>query len=289
MNYDETFFTELLQQHQCQEILLRGTNSAWAYKDGKHWSIANPFSYLATEEHTYNLQDMALEQGIVINPSFPSGGGSFAEGAIRWHCVIPPVVQPGPILNLRKHHFSDIDIHNFAITKQQQNLLNTLFERKSPMLICGPSGCGKTSLLHALIKEKVNHMGRMILIEEFSELPLPHPNSIKFIVQRHSPSNPNGYSIHDGFREALRLRPDFTIFGELRGHEINSFFETIAAGHHGLISTFHCSNRNEFLYRCSTQITQFNSYLKKMDLWLIFIENDRKRTLKSIEKFGSEL
>lgn|GEM_PF-1861903 len=183
--------------------------------------------------------DFAGRSRIRLDPKVPYGGGRIQLGEIhfRWHAIIPPLSQSGPTLTLRAQRPIDSSSKGCGLRQILQDI-HALMNRSSlPIYIVGPTGSGKTHLLRAVMREYLR-MSRLVIIESTDELNAEEIYWIKLMSKCAGIDGRGGISEEVIAKEALRLRPDFIVFGELRGLELARYWGLIDSGHR-VIGTIH--------------------------------------------------
>lgn len=192
-------------------------------------------------------QQLAWSQKLRLDPLAPAVGGAW-EGSIsgtvqqlRWHCLLPPISRDGPLLSLRRHRLSCLQLENFLEPEWMAPLLQ-LSQQEGPLLIAGPTGAGKTSLMMSLLRVTGSSL-RVALLEQLAELPRLEPGWIRLQAQANDLEGRGAFSLSQSFDELLRLRPDRIVIGELRQkEEVRAIRRAILAGHGSVWSTLHASS-----------------------------------------------
>ena len=233
---------------QVDEVLVNGAASLWLVIANELVSRTNPFSS-ATELARW-AQIFARSQGVRLDPVCGSAGGSFQEGVYRWHCVLPPLAPDGPLLCLRRHRFKDLQLHSFQADGSLLAELQTYMASRGNLLVAGPTGSGKTSIMAALLANHAQHE-RVVIIESTAELPLTSARAVRLLERRPNLEQVGAVPLELLLREALRLRPDRLVVGEVRGAEAGALCEALLTGHSGVMATIHASNAPDALVRLS--------------------------------------
>ena len=225
------------------EILVNGISAmAIYYRDGRH--LMRPSPYASVGEMIGEMQQMSWQQNLRLDPNMPAAGGDMAAPLmtsavhLRWHALIAPVVREGALLSLRRHRLNQIEMNHFAITSEQHAILGIALGSGSPIFICGSTGSGKTSLLNALLKS-LGSEERVVIIEKTAELAQMHPSWVRLVSRRANLEGSGAFCMAQLFEEALRLRPDRIIVGEIRGEEASVAFQAMISGHNSLLTTMH--------------------------------------------------
>lgn len=276
-----------LTKESFDEMVLLGSGKLLATMKKKTHEIKN--HEIETKDLTRKAQMFSLSQGLRLDPLSPFSGGSINGYDYRWHCVIPPVSQE-TIFSIRRHRFEELSLKNFACTKVAKDKINYIMENNLPFLVAGATGSGKSSLLHALLKAYF-YTKRVILLEEYEELPLSSPLWLKLMTTREGIEGNKSFFLDKLFKETLRLRPDHLVLGELRGAELIVFLEVYNSGHQATCSTIHAGTLDELKNRIKIILAKeglsFENYFYNLSLWVIFIRCvDSQHSIVSVEEMS---
>lgn len=239
---------KLFEMKQLTEIIVNGPNSIWFEKHGQlqRWSD----HFLSDLSYSNFIMRMTTECRIQANLDSP-----FADGfwrAHRVHLVTPPLTQKYPALTLRRHPENPWTLNSLLDQKwaceKNIEIIRKLISDKKSFLIIGPTGTGKTSLLNACLQE-IPSDERIVTIEDTSELHLPNELSIKLISRVDPQKSLQEIDQMELVRQALRMRPDRIIMGEVRGAEAKDLLMAISTGHNGGIGTLHAESARQALFR----------------------------------------
>lgn len=227
------------------EVLFNGFAHGFLVRQGLAEAFASPFA--SDVDLVDWLQELAEREGVRLDPLLGAAGGSLDDGRIRWHAVLPPLSRDGPLASFRRHRFDAVTVDDFAVgcgdaTATRSRLRQAVSSRR-PLLIAGPTGAGKTTLLAALLAEVASE--RMILIEATPELPRLGPSTVRLAERPPDLDGVGAVGLSRLVREALRLRPDRLVLGEIRGPEALAFLEMSATGHGGIMATLHAGSAEE--------------------------------------------
>ncbi|MDV3124095.1 TadA family conjugal transfer-associated ATPase [Mycobacterium sp. 21AC1] len=196
-------------------------------------------------------QRLALLAGRRLDEAQPwvdgqlSGIGPFT---VRLHAVLPPVAVDGTCLSLRvlRPATQDLDtlIGSGAIAPAAADLLRGIIRARLAFLISGGTGCGKTTLLAAALGA-VAPQERIVCVEDAAELAPPHPHLVKLVARGANVEGVGEVSVRDLVRQALRMRPDRIVIGEVRGAEVVDLLGALNTGHDGGAGTVHANSPAE--------------------------------------------
>jgi pilus assembly protein CpaF len=166
----------------------------------------------------------------------------------RLHAVLPPVSGTGTCLSLRvlrrsAHTLDDLTSMG-ALPGSSGDLLHSLVRRRLAFLVTGGTGSGKTTLLSALLGE-VDPGERLVLCEDAAELTPAHPHVVRLLTRPPNVEGVGQVSLRDLVRQALRMRPDRLVVGEVRGAEVTDLLAALNTGHDGGCGTLHANRPAE--------------------------------------------
>ena len=140
-----------------------------------------------------------------------------------------------------------------SIDKDMQTFLESAVKTKKNILISGGTGSGKTSTLNALT-QTVPHAERIITIEDAAEIRIDHPHWVSLEARTANIEGQGAISIRRLLKNALRMRPDRIIVGEIRGSEALDMLQAMNTGHQGSLTTVHANSPLEALFRIETMV-----------------------------------
>ncbi|KXB35111.1 CpaF family protein [Atopobium deltae] len=240
----------LLDDASVTEIMVNGTSSLFFERAGKMCQSSRIFE---SKEQILMVVDRILaplgrrldEQHPLVNARLPNG--------YRVNVVNAPVALDGPILTIRK--FSD-RIASLAQLVQLKSLpawyaqlLSWAVKCREDIAVAGGTGSGKTTLLNALSSE-ISPQERIITIEDSAELRFDtHPHVVRLEMRESSIEGTGEVSIRDLMKNALRMRPNRIIVGEVRGEECIDMLQAMNTGHDGSLTTLHAGSAREAILR----------------------------------------
>jgi len=173
------------------------------------------------------------------------GGGEFA---VRLHAVLPPVAAGGTCLSLRVLRPATQDLAALtaagAIEPQAAGLLADILAARLAFLVSGGTGAGKTTLLAAMLGA-VAATERIVCVEDAAELAPPHPHLVRLVARCANVEGVGEVPLRELVRQALRMRPDRIVVGEVRGAEVVELLAALNTGHDGGAGTVHANNPGE--------------------------------------------
>jgi pilus assembly protein CpaF len=178
------------------------------------------------------------------------------EDGSRVNAIIPPLSLSGPVMSIRRFgaRLSNEDLlANRTMPPEVQRLLRAAVETRVSILISGGTGSGKTTLLNAL-SAHIPDNERLITIEDAAELRLRQRHVISLETRIANVEGGNEIRQRELVRNALRMRPDRIILGEIRGVEVVDVLTAMNTGHDGSMSTVHANNAQDALLRLETLV-----------------------------------
>ncbi|WP_082931546.1 TadA family conjugal transfer-associated ATPase, partial [Mycolicibacterium setense] len=196
-------------------------------------------------------QRLALLAGRRLDEAQPwvdgqlTGVGPFT---VRLHAVLPPIAAAGTCLSLRvlRPATQNLDTltRSGAIPPQAADLVRAVIRARLAFLISGGTGCGKTTLLAAALGAVPGHE-RIVCVEDAAELAPPHPHLVKLVARGANVEGVGEVTVRDLVRQALRMRPDRIVVGEVRGAEVVDLLTALNTGHDGGAGTVHANSPAE--------------------------------------------
>jgi pilus assembly protein CpaF len=245
---------KLLADETVTEIMVNGPHDVWVERRGRLYETMVRF---ADDAHLRRIiTKIASQVGRRIDEASPMLDARLPDGS-RINAVLPPLSLSGPILTIRKfgrerYDFEDM-IRLGTLTRDAVDLLTACLMAELNILVSGGTGSGKTTLLNAMSSEIPNDQ-RIITIEDAAELRLNQRHVLRLESR---PSNIEGegeIAIRDLVRNALRMRPDRIIVGEVRGAEALDMLQAMNTGHDGSLSTIHANAPRDALSRVETMV-----------------------------------
>jgi pilus assembly protein CpaF len=190
---------------------------------------------------------LAAAAGRRLDDAAPWVDAGLPDGT-RLHAVLPPISGTGTCLSLRvlrrcAHTLDDLSAMG-TLPGASGALLRRLVQRRSAFLVTGGTGSGKTTLLSALLGE-VGAGERVVLCEDAAELAPAHPHVVRLLTRPPNVEGVGEVTLRDLVRQALRMRPDRLVVGEVRGSEVTDLLAALNTGHDGGCGTLHANRPAE--------------------------------------------
>lgn len=239
----------LLNDESITEILVNGPEEVFVERNGR---LERSDVEFRDESHVRHIIDRVVAPlGRRIDESSPMVDARLPDGS-RVNAVIPPISLNGTLISIRKFRktpFEMSDLLEFgSLDESMISFLESIVEAKLNVLISGGTGSGKTTFLNAVAKSIPVHE-RVITIEDSAELRL---NRGSVVGMEARPANVEGsgeISIRQLVKNALRMRPDRIIVGEVRGAEAFDMLQAMNTGHEGSLTTVHANSPGDALSR----------------------------------------
>jgi len=244
----------LLRDDSVTEVMVNGADRIYIERNGKIEQAGVTF---VDDAHLLRIIDKIVSQvGRRVDEASPMVDARLPDGS-RVNAIIPPLSLRGPTLTIRKFSrdpYTMDDLINFgSITPKAAHFLAACVQGKLNMLISGGTGTGKTTTLNAL-SAYVPGDERIVTIEDAAELQLQQEH---VITLESRPANIEGQGevkIRELVRNALRMRPDRIIVGEVRGPETLDMLQAMNTGHEGSLTTIHANSPRDALARLETLV-----------------------------------
>ncbi len=232
------------------DVLVTAPDSVWV--DDGH-GLRRADVRFADETAVRRLaQRLALAAGRRLDDAQPWVDGLLAGCGgrfdVRLHAVLPPVAAAVTTISLRVLRPSDQTLDALAaagsIAEPAVDLLREVVAARQAFLVCGGTGAGKTTLLAALLAE-VPAAERIIVVEDAAELAPAHPHLVKLVARGANVEGAGQITVRQLVRQALRMRPDRIVVGEVRGPEVVDLLAALNTGHDGGAGTVHANSAAE--------------------------------------------
>ncbi|APH02339.1 TadA family conjugal transfer-associated ATPase [Janibacter sp. FSL W8-0316] len=234
----------LVEDERVTDVLVNGDGSVWVDRGEGVTRVdldvgdADAVRRLATR--------LSATAGRRLDDAQPWVDGLLPRG-IRLHAVLPPLVAGGAHLSLRipRHRGGGLDalVRLGMTTSAQADALREIVAERRAYVVTGGTGTGKTTLLAALLAE-VPDAERLVVVEDVGEIQVGHPHVVRLQARSANTEGAGEVTMVDLVRQALRMRPDRLVVGEVRGAEVRDLLLALNTGHEGGCGTLH-ANRAE--------------------------------------------
>ena len=243
-----------LRDDSVTEVMVNGAERIYIERAGK---IELSDSTFVDDAHLLRIIDKIVSQvGRRVDEASPMVDARLPDGS-RVNAIIPPLALRGPTLTIRKFSrdpYTMDDLINFgSLTAKSAHFLAACVQGKLNVLVSGGTGTGKTTTLNAL-SAYIPGDERIITIEDAAELQLQQDHVITLEARPPNIEGQGEVKIRELFRNALRMRPDRIIVGEVRGPETLDMLQAMNTGHEGSLTTIHANSPRDALARLETLV-----------------------------------
>ncbi|MDG1286367.1 MAG: CpaF family protein [Rickettsiales bacterium] len=244
----------LLDDDSITDIMVNGADQVYVERHGKLELSGVKFRDNA---HVMNIaQRIVTAIGRRVDESTPVCDARLADGS-RVNVIAPPLALRGCTISIRKFAKKKITLDIMAeqnnISEDLCKLLKIATASRLNIIISGGTGSGKTTLLNALSR-MIDHGERIVTIEDAAELQLQQPHVVPLETRPANLEKEGEITMQDLVKNALRMRPDRVILGEVRGGEAMDMLQAMNTGHDGSLGTLHANNPREALTRLENMV-----------------------------------
>ena len=238
-----------LRDPSVTEVMVNGYDQLYVERDGR---IEETEAAFLDDAHVLRIIDRIVSQvGRRIDESSPMVDARLPDGS-RVNAIIPPLALRGPSLTIRKFARNALSLPDLialgTMTDQAAEFLGECVRGKLNILISGGTGTGKTTLLNA-VSAFVPIAERVVTVEDAAELRLQQRHVVSLESRPPNIEGEGEVRIRDLVRNALRMRPDRIIVGEVRGAEALDMLQAMNTGHDGSLTTLHANSARDALHR----------------------------------------
>ena len=244
----------LLADPTISDILVNSHANVFVERRGKLEKTAISFK---DDEHLRRVIERIVSTvGRRIDEAQPMVDARLADGS-RVNAIIPPLAIDGPVLSIRRFGTDPLKIHMLiehgALTREIAILFEMCVKARLNIIISGGTGAGKTTLLNAL-SAFIPADERIVTIEDSAELQLQQPHVVRLETRPPNIEGRGEITQRDLVRNALRMRPDRIVVGEVRSGEAIDMLQAMNTGHDGSLTTIHANSTRDSLSRLETMI-----------------------------------
>jgi pilus assembly protein CpaF len=242
----------LLADASVTEIMCNNYDDVWIERDGR--LHRTPASFTDDQQYRHVIEKIVAGVGRRIDESSPMVDARLPDGS-RVNAILPPLAIHGPILTIRKFAadpYTVKDLINFGtFTLDLSVVMEACVRGKLNILVSGGTGTGKTTNLNVL-SSFIPEGERIVTIEDAAELQLQQSHVLSLEARPPNAEGAGEVRIRDLVRNALRMRPDRIIVGEVRGAEALDMLSAMNTGHEGSMTTVHSNGPRDALSRLET-------------------------------------
>ncbi len=245
---------ELVQNPSYSEIMVNGPDKIYVEDKGKLKLTQLKFR---DEEHLMNIINRIVSNvGRHVDEASPMVDARLADGS-RVNAIIPPLSLVGPVLTIRKFGKKPITAQQLlkfgSLTPQMLQFLEACVKGKLNIVVAGGTGSGKTTLLNVL-SSYIPEDERIVTIEDAAEVQLKQEHVITLEARPANLEGKGAVTIRNLVKNALRMRPDRIIVGEVRSEETLDMLQAMNTGHDGSLTTTHANSPRDTVARLETMV-----------------------------------
>ena len=247
----------ILKDESITEVMINGPENIFIEQKGHLFQLDRQFeSEKRLEDIIQRIVGLA---GREVNQANPICDTTLPDGS-RVNVVLPPIALCGPTITIRKFSKEPMTMEKLirfgSLTKEIAEKLQLLVKARYNIFVCGGTGSGKTTFLNAL-SNYIPRDERVITVEDTAELQIENVDNLVRLETRNATSAGVGeMSMSDLIKSSLRMRPDRSVVGEVRGREALDMLQAMNTGHDGSLSTGHANSTRDMLSRLETMVLQ---------------------------------
>src|ERR1700757_3814049 len=245
---------QLLKDPTVSDILVNRFDKVYVEKAGK--LELTPLSFKDNTHLMQIIERIVSRVGRRVDESSPMVDARLADGS-RVNAIIPPLALDGPVLSIRRFGAERLTINDLiqfnSIPPQIAEVAAACVKSRLNILVSGGTGAGKTTLLNCL-SNFIPENERIVTIEDSAELKLQQEHVVRLETRPPNIEGIGSVTQRDLVRNALRMRPDRIVVGEVRGGEALDMMQAMNTGHDGSISTVHANSARDALSRLETMM-----------------------------------
>jgi len=235
----------LLRSPDVTDVLVNGADEVWV--DTPAGLLRTDVRFADPDAVRRLAQRLAAMAGRRLDEATPWVDATLPDGT-RLHAVLPPVAAAGPCISLRvlgrrQFTFSEL-VAGGTISDPAAAELEALIADRRSFLVTGGTGSGKTTLLGSLLS-LASPKERLVLVEDAAELFPDHPHVVRLVARSANVEGAGAVTLRELVRQALRMRPDRVVVGEVRGAEVADLLCALNTGHEGGCGTVHANSPAE--------------------------------------------
>lgn len=239
----------LIADPAISEIMVNGYQSVYVEKSG---CIQQTDIRFSDDAHLMKIIDKIVSRvGRRIDESSPMVDARLPDGS-RVNAVIPPLALDGPVLTIRRFAVVPLQMRDFiqknTLTPQMAELLSALVKVKCNIIISGGTGSGKTTLLN-ILSGFIPESERIVTLEDTAELQLQQDHVVRMETRLPNIEGKGEITMRSLVKNALRMRPDRIVIGEVRSSEVIEMLQAMNTGHDGSLTTIHANSSRDALGR----------------------------------------
>ena len=248
----------LLRDPSVSDILVNRANQIYVEREGK---LEETDIIFKDDRHLMQIIERIVSSvGRRIDESSPMVDARLQDGS-RVNAIIPPLALDGPVLSIRRFRTDRLGAQDLvtrdSMTQHMLDFLKAAVGCRLNVIVSGGTGAGKTTLLN-ILSSFIGHTERIVTIEDAAELMLRQTHVVRLETRPQNIEGKGGVRQRDLVVNALRMRPDRIIMGEVRGEEALDMLQAMNTGHDGSLTTIHANTARDALYRLDTMVAMAN-------------------------------
>ncbi|MFA5939830.1 MAG: CpaF family protein [Sinimarinibacterium sp.] len=239
----------LVDDDTVNDIVVNGPNNIFIEREGRLYTASVRFF---NDAHVVRvIQRILAPIGRRVDESTPMVDARLPDGS-RVNAIIPPIALDGPCVSIRKFRkqplLADDLLRSGALSQTELDYLQERVEKRTNLIVVGGTGSGKTTFLN-LLSHWIPQDERIITVEDAAELRLRHTHVVRLETRPPNLEGERAITARDLVRNALRMRPDRIIVGEVRGDEVLDMLQAMNTGHDGSMTTLHANSCRDAIHR----------------------------------------
>jgi pilus assembly protein CpaF len=248
----------LLKDHTVMDILVNTYQQVYVERQGLLELTPVQFR---NDQHLMSVIDRIVSAvGRRVDESSPMVDARLPDGS-RVNAIIPPLAIDGPCLSIRRFGrdrlIADDLVRNKTLTQEMLDVIRACVSARLNVLVSGGTGAGKTTLLN-IMSSYISNRERVITIEDAAELQLHQDHVVRLETRPPNIEGQGAIRQRQLVINALRMRPDRILIGEVRGEEALDMLQAMNTGHDGSLTTIHANSPRDALYRLETMVAMAN-------------------------------
>jgi pilus assembly protein CpaF len=239
----------LIDDDSVNDIVVNGPDHVFVERAGRLSAV--PIRFFNNAHVLRVIQRILAPIGRRVDESTPMVDARLPDGS-RVNAIIPPIALDGPCLSIRKFRKTPLtvgDLLRFGTLNQAQiDYLKQRVESRTNLIVVGGTGSGKTTFLN-LLSQWIPSDERLVTVEDAAELRFDHGHVVRLESRPPNLEGERAVTARDLVRNALRMRPDRIIVGEVRGDEVLDMLQAMNTGHDGSMTTLHANSTREAIQR----------------------------------------
>jgi len=248
----------LLKDAAISDILVNRMDQVYVEREGKLEPTEIVFK---DDKHLMRIiERIVTSVGRRIDESSPMVDARLPDGS-RVNAIIPPLALDGPVLSIRRFRTDRLGaqdlVERVSLTQPMLDFLKACVSARLNVVVSGGTGAGKTTLLN-ILSSFIAASERVVTIEDAAELRLRQPHVVRLETRPPNIEGKGGVRQRQLLINALRMRPDRIVIGEVRGDEALDMLQAMNTGHDGSLTTIHANSPRDALYRLDTMVAMAN-------------------------------